>query len=291
MGDLPIFVAHHSADCWARPDLYELDDDFQPTVVAGVPPDDLGPLGQRWGNPLYRWDRMAAEGYAWWTRACTARCTRPMCSASTTSAALPATTRSRPAARPRTWAAGPGAGAGAVRCHLSQAGRTADRGRGPGLITPDVIELRDGCGFPGMKILQFAFGGDGDARVPAAQLRRHCVVYTGTHDNDTVRGWWAGRHAERERRLCRHLPGLHRARRALGDDPRRLQLGGQLAVVPLQDVLGLPSEHRMNTGRARMGGSQLDLALRLAHGGGRSPGPRAGPDHRRQRLRQPSGLW
>jgi 4-alpha-glucanotransferase len=177
----------------------ELDDDFQPTVVAGVPPDDLGPLGQRWGNPLYRWDRMAAEGYAWWI----ARVHRALDQADVFRIDHFrgfAGYYEIPASSPTAHVAA-GARGRARRCSTPSPPNwaAADRRRRPGLITPDVIELRDGCGFPGMKILQFAFGGDGDARVPAAQLRAHCVVYTGTHDNDTVRGWWQQAAKPRER--------------------------------------------------------------------------------------------
>ncbi len=247
MGDLPIFVAHHSADCWARPDLYQLDEDFQPTVVAGVPPDDLGPLGQRWGNPLYRWDRMAAEDYAWWT----SRVHRALDHADVFRIdhfrgfagyyEIPA---SSPTAQVGTWLTGPGIGLfQAIERRLGKLPIVAED---LGYITPDVIALRDGCDFPGMKILQFGFGGDGTHEFLPHNYPPYCVVYTGTHDNDTARGWW-DKASERERiyagtYLVAQPHDVHWAMiRAACNSV------ANIAVYPLQDVLGLPSEHRMNT--------------------------------------------
>ena len=247
MGDLPIFIAHHSADCWARPDLYELDEHFQPTVVAGVPPDDLGPLGQRWGNPLYRWDRMAAEDYAWWTT----RVHRALDHADVFRIdhfrgfagyyEIPA---SSPTAQQGHWLPGPGKPLfDAIAKRLGELPIVAED---LGLITPDVVELRDGCGFPGMKILQFAFGGDGTHEFLPHTYSPYCVAYTGTHDNDTARGWW-DKAPQRERSyagayLATDAANVHWAMiRALCNS------AASIVVFPLQDVLGLGSEHRMNT--------------------------------------------
>ena len=193
MGDLPIFIAHHSADCWARPDLYQLDADFQPTVVAGVPPDDFSADGQRWGNPLYRWDRMAAEGYAWWI----ARLRRALTQADVAAhrpfprlRGLLGSAGDQPDRDRRPLDARPRQGA-VRRARRARSGRCPSSPRTWASSRPTSIALRDGCGFPGMRILQFAFGED--ARNP--YLPHHhapaSVVYTGTHDNDTTRGWWA----------------------------------------------------------------------------------------------------
>ncbi|HEX5683804.1 MAG TPA: 4-alpha-glucanotransferase [Ideonella sp.] len=246
MGDLPIFVAHDSADCWSRPDLYLLDDKFQTTVVAGVPPDDLGPLGQRWGNPLYRWDKMADENYAWWT----ARVKRALTSADVFRIdhfrgfagyfEIPAES---PDARQGRWLTGPGK---PLFDAIEQAlGKLPIVAEDLGYITPDVHALRDGCGFPGMKILQFAFGGDGTHEFLPHMWTPNSVAYTGTHDNDTVRGWWD--HASpRERAfagsyLACSEHDVHWAMiRACCNSV------ANIAVFPLQDVLGLPSSHRMN---------------------------------------------
>ncbi|HWH83781.1 MAG TPA: 4-alpha-glucanotransferase, partial [Burkholderiaceae bacterium] len=162
IGDLPIFVAHHSVDCWARPDLYELDAELQPAVVAGVPPDAFTADGQRWGNPLYRWDRMAADGYAWWI----ARVRRALVHADAFRIdhfrgfaahwEIPATS---PTAITGRWVEGPGRALfDALAGALGALGPLPIIAEDLGVITPDVEALRDHCGFPGMRILQFAFG-------------------------------------------------------------------------------------------------------------------------------------
>ena len=246
MGDLPIFIAHHSVDCWARPDLYFLDEQFQPTAVAGVPPDDMGPDGQRWGNPLYRWDRMAAEDFAWWT----ARVRRALDHADVFRIdhfrgfagywEIPA---SCPTAKEGVWQSGPGKPLfDAIARALGKLPIVAED---LGLITPDVIALRDGCGFPGMKILQFAFGGDGSHEFLPHNYVPATLAYTGTHDNDTVKGWWHSA-SSRERAyagayLAATEHDIHWAmiRAACNSVSRQ-------AIFPLQDVLGLDGSHRMN---------------------------------------------
>jgi 4-alpha-glucanotransferase len=246
VGDLPIFVAHHSADVWARPDLYFLDDARQPTVVAGVPPDDLGPLGQRWGNPLYRWDRMAAEDFAWWS----ARVRRALGQADFLRIdhfrgfagyyEIPA---SSPTAQEGQWLPGPGP---ALFEALERAlGKVPILAEDLGLITPDVIALRDGCGFPGMKILQFAFGGANDHEFLPHQYVPNMAVYSGTHDNDTALGWWD--HATpAERHYAGTYLGAGRADIHWGMIRAACNSVARYAIFPLQDVLGLESHHRMN---------------------------------------------
>ncbi len=247
VGDLPIFVAHDSADCWARPDLYELDETFQPTVIAGVPPDDLGPEGQRWGNPLYRWDLMKTEGYKWWIE----RVRRALTQADVFRIdhfrgfagywEIPA---SSPTAKQGQWLKGPGQGLfDAIAKALGTLPIIAED---LGFITPDVHELRDGCGFPGMKILQFAFGAEGDHEFLPHNYRRDVVVYTGTHDNDTVHGWWQNANPQEQHYAGSYLAcaphDVHWAMiRAASNSV------ANLAIFPMQDVLGLGSEHRMNT--------------------------------------------
>jgi 4-alpha-glucanotransferase len=245
MGDLPIFIAHHSADCWSRPDLYFLDDAYQPTVVAGVPPDSMAPDGQRWGNPLYRWDRMAAEGYAWWTE----RVRRALAQADVFRIdhfrgfagyyEIPSTC---PTAKEGRWVPGPGK---PLFDAIEQAlGALPIVAEDLGLITPDVIALRDGCGFPGMKILQFGFGGDAGHEFLPHNYVPACVVYTGTHDNDTVRGWWDRR--ARASVPSPALPGRRRHDIHWAMIRAACNSVAALAVFPLQDVLGLDARHRMN---------------------------------------------
>lgn len=246
MGDLPIFIAHHSADCWARPDLYFLDDDFQPTVVAGAPPDSMGPLGQRWGNPLYRWDRMAAEDFAWWT----ARVKRALEQADVLRidhfrgfAAYWEIPISCPTAVDGRWMPAPGKELfAAIARALGDLPIVAED---LGLITPDVIELRDGCGFPGMRILQFAFGGDGGHEFLPHNYSRESVAYTGTHDNETVRGWWQNATEHQ-----RHFAATYLHANEHDCHWRMIQAAcnsvANMAIAQMQDVLGLDGSHRMN---------------------------------------------
>ena len=246
MGDLPIFVADNSSDVWSRPDLYFLGEDFTPSVVAGVPPDELGPEGQRWGNPLYRWDRMQAEGFAWWT----ARVRRALQQADVLRIdhfrgfagyyEIPA---SSPTAKEGTWKPAPGKALfAAIARELGPLPIVAED---LGLITPDVVELRETCGFPGMKILQFAFGGDGNHEFLPHTYARDTVVYTGTHDNETARGWW---HNASDRH--KHFAGVYLGCHSEDVHWRMLMAASNsvanLAVFPLQDVLGLDGSHRMN---------------------------------------------
>ncbi len=246
MGDLPIFVAHDSADCWSRPDLYFLDEQFQTTVVAGVPPDALSAEGQRWGNPLYRWDRMADEGYGWWT----ARVRRALVQADVFRidhfrgfAGYYEIPGDSPDAKRGRWVTGPGQALfDAIAKALGQLPIVAED---LGFITEDVHQLRDGCGFPGMKILQFGFGGDGTHEFLPQMWPRESVAYTGTHDNDTVRGWWDNA-SPRERAFAgSYLAcGAHDVHWAM--IRACCNSVANTVVFPLQDVLGLPSSHRMN---------------------------------------------
>ena len=246
MGDLPIFIAHHSADCWARPDLYELDDDFQPLVVAGVPPDAFTAEGQRWGNPLYRWDRMAADDYAWWTH----RLRRALAQSDVFRidhfrgfSAYWEVPASCPTAMEGRWVAGPGRALfDAIAAALGELPIVAED---LGIITPDVTALREACGFPGMCVLQFAFGDDAENLYLPHNIAPASAVYTGTHDNDTTRGWWDTATPHERNFASSYLaPGPHDIHwtmiRAASNSVART------AIFPLQDVLGLDGTHRMN---------------------------------------------
>jgi 4-alpha-glucanotransferase len=257
MGDLPIFVAHDSADCWSRPDLYQLDDAFQTTVVAGVPPDDLGPLGQRWGNPLYRWDRMADEGYAWWA----ARMKRALTSADVVRIdhfrgfagyyEIPA---SSPDARQGRWLAGPGKPLfDAIEKALGKLPIVAED---LGYITDDVHALRDGCGFPGMKI-PVRLGGDG-SHSSCRTTGRGTAWLTPARTTTTPCGWWG--HASPRERLRRQLPGRGE------HDVHWAMIRACCNWWPASRcfrcrTLGLGSEHRMNIPACW---AATGLALRLA---------------------------
>lgn len=246
VGDIPIYVADNSADVWSRQDLYELDDDGLPTVIAGAPPDDLGPDGQRWGNPIYRWERMAAEDYAWWT----ARVRRVLAQADIVRidhfrgfAGYWEIPTSSATAKVGRWVEGPRLALfEAIEKQLGQLPIIAED---LGLITRDVVELIDSCGFPRMKVLIFGFGGDGTHEYLPHNCDPNTIVYTSTHDTDTARGWW-DQASERER----HFAGTYLACDAASFHWAAIRACmnsvSRLAVFPLQDVLGLPTEHRMN---------------------------------------------
>ena len=246
VGDAPIFIAHHSAEVWARPDLFQLDRAGRPTVVAGVPPDAFSDVGQRWGNPLYRWDAHAADGYAWW--AWRIRHTLALVDIVRIDHfrgfagcwEIPA---DEPTAMKGRWLASPGA---ALFDALGAAlGPLPVIAEDLGVITPDVVALRKQFALPGMRVLHFAFGGDsGNAYLPHNH-EPDTVVYTGTHDNDTTVGWWQSA-PESVRRHVRDYLGVDG--HAIAWDLIRAACASvaDTAIYPLQDVLGLDGSHRMN---------------------------------------------
>ena len=251
-GDIPIYVAHDSSDTWANQDLFFLDDDGQPTRVAGVPPDYFSPEGQRWGNPLYRWDRMRERGYRWWIR----RVERVLSRVDIVRIdhfrgfeaywEIPADEET---AIHGDWTDGPGRDVfDAMRDALGDLPVVAED---LGVITDPVRNLRDDLGLPGMAILQFAFDGDPDHDYLPHNYRRTLVAYTGTHDNDTIAGWWNGEMSDEARDYARRYLDLDRAPeedaavhrqavRALMASP------ADRVVTPVQDVLGLGTDARMN---------------------------------------------
>jgi 4-alpha-glucanotransferase len=257
IGDLPIFVAHDSADVWARPDLFELDQHGQPLVVAGVPPDYFSETGQLWGNPLYRWDVHAGEDYAWWlarVRALLERVDLIRIDHFRGFEAyweIPAGSKT---AAPGRWVPGPGKMFfEAVKRRLGSLPFIAED---LGLITPAVELLRDELELPGMRVLQFGFEPDAGAEkdLPHRHVP-HCVVYTGTHDNDTTRGWFTSTHvastqsvAEIEAERAFALRYLNSTGDQIHWDMIRLAFTSvaDTAIIPLQDILGLDGSARMN---------------------------------------------
>ncbi len=257
LGDLPIFVAHDSADVWANQELFQLDDDGRPTKVAGVPPDYFSNTGQLWGNPLYNWDRMANDNYRWWQQ----RLAWLLTFVDSIRIdhfrgfeaywEIPA---GEPTAVNGCWTPGPGA------AFFSALER--DMGKLPlvaedlGVITPAVNRLKHRFGYPGMKVLQFSFGDDRTAPSFPHNTGWNTIAYTGTHDNDTLLGWY--------QKLATTDPALQRR---INELLVKLQLGGEqcadsvceqlirltyqsqanLVILPLQDVLGLDTTGRMNT--------------------------------------------
>ncbi len=247
LGDIPIFVALDSADAWSHPEQYYLGDDGRPTVVAGVPPDYFSVTGQRWGNPLYRWEVMAKDGYAWWV----ARVRAALELVDTVRvdhfrgfAAYWEIPASEPTAENGRWRPGPGQALfDALKAALGNLPLVAED---LGVITPDVDQLRLGNGLPGMKVLQFAFAADADDPYLPHNYEQNCVVYTGTHDNDTTASWFEAA-SEAERDMVRRY--LARDDANVAWELVRLAQASvaDIAVAPLQDVLGLGSEARMNT--------------------------------------------
>ena len=247
IGDVPIFVSGDSADVWAHPELFLLDEHRKPTAVAGVPPDYFSTTGQRWGNPLYNWDAMAKDDFAWWGERLStlleltdlvrvdhfrgfAACWH-----------VPA---DAPTAEQGQWVDSPGkALLTSVRDHLHALPFIAED---LGVITPDVEALRDGFGLPGMRVLQFAFGsGPANSFLPHNYVR-NAIAYTGTHDNDTTVGWWNSLDEQQRREVADYAHGVDA-------DPAgtlcRLAWSSvaDLAVTPAQDVLRLGTDCRMNT--------------------------------------------
>ena len=258
IGDIPIFVAHDSADVWCHPELFLLNRDGQPSVIAGVPPDYFSQTGQRWGNPLYRWDNHEEQGFAWWIARL--RSTFELYDIVRIDhfrgfAANWEIPSSEPTAVKGRWVPGPG-------IKLFHAARKA-LGNLPiiaedlGVITPDVDALRNELGFPGMRILQFAFGDDAKAvEFRPESYPSNCVVYTGTHDNDTTVGWYRSEPGKDSTRNSEQIAReQHNVRTYLSCDGTQihwdlialaLRSPANTAICPLQDVLGLGSEARMN---------------------------------------------
>jgi len=247
VGDVAIFVNHDSADVWTHPELFRLDANLEPEVVAGVPPDFFSKTGQRWGNPLYRWDVMKQRGYQWWVqrlRWATQNCDYIRLDHFRGFDQFWEIPAHDPTAVNGHWVDGP-------RDDLFSQLRESLGGlpffaEDLGYITPEVHALRDRLKIPGMAVLQFGFGDEG-AHMYLPHRSAGKVIYTGTHDNDTVQGWWSSGAADHERRnaeayLGHSEDGIHWAFiRAAQSSP------GCLSVVPVQDVLGLGSEARMNT--------------------------------------------
>jgi len=284
MGDLPIYVAHDSADVWVHRRYFHLDAGGNPTVVAGVPPDYFSKTGQLWGNPIYRWDALAQDGYRWWLdrfRAAFQMVDMIRLDHFRGFEAYWEIPSSEPTAVNGRWVKGPGADLfRAARAELGELPLVAEN---LGVITPEVEAIREEFGFPGMAVLQFAFGTD--AQAPTFRPHnypREVVAYTGTHDSDTTVGWWK---SEGRGESTRSEEDIRRerdfAKRYLNTDGREIHwtliraLEASVAdtvLIPMQDVLGLGTEARMNQPatlggnwrwRYRPGALKPELARRL----------------------------
>ena len=246
IGDVPIFVAYQCADVWAHQELFKLDENGRPSVVAGVPPDYFSETGQLWGNPVYRWEAHEKTGFAWWV----ARMRHTLHRADLVRvdhfrgfAAYWEIPADAPDAISGKWVAVPGDKLfHALQQSFPYLPIIAED---LGVITPDVVELRDKFGLPGMRVLHFAFAEGEDNLFLPHHYVPNTVAYTGTHDNDTTIGWWNTLSADEKAFAQQYLKsdGL-----AIQWDMMRA-LSGSVAntvIFPMQDVLGLSSEHRMN---------------------------------------------
>ena len=257
VGDIPIFVARDSADVWMNPDEFKLDQAGNPLVVAGVPPDYFSATGQLWGNPIYNWERMLTDGFRWWIER--VRATLRIFDivridhfrGFAASWEIPGGDKTAERGR---WVNVPGRELfTAIKRALGDLPIIAED---LGVITPDVEALRDDFGLPGMRILQFAFGGDTKNLDLPHNYIRNSVVYTGTHDNDTTVGWFTSvagagstrdrEQIERERNFC--LSYLNSDATEIHWDFIRVLVASvaDTAIIPLQDLLGLGREARMN---------------------------------------------
>jgi 4-alpha-glucanotransferase len=255
VGDVAIFVSYDSADVWTHPDIFRLHEDLTPLVVSGVPPDAFSATGQRWGNPLYDWDKLKARGYDWWIerlRWAVETCDIVRLDHFRGFEAyweIPADEETAVHGR---WVKGPNR-------ELFTALRNA-LGKLPfiaedlGLITPEVTELRKDLDIPGMAVMQFGFGDRGAHIYLPHSYEPNTVVYTGTHDNDTTLGWWKNSATEEERTYAAtYLNIVHEQDIAWSFVRGALTSVANLSIVPVQDVLGLDSDARMNVPSKTLG--------------------------------------
>ena len=257
IGDLPIYVAHDSADVWANRELFQLDANGKQTVVAGVPPDYFSETGQRWGNPIYRWDLMQEDQFSWWIRRFASILKQVDIIRLDHFRGFEAyweVPASEETAVHGKWVKGPHAALFDVL--QEKMGTLPIIAENLGFITPEVVELMETFHFPGMAILQFAFDGDSTSEFLPHNYPENIIAYTGTHDNDTVNGWWFNdistndpASIARSRQFAReYLDIQHESGGVHWVFIRALMASvATLVVTPLQDIIGLASEGRMNT--------------------------------------------
>lgn len=247
VGDIPIYVAHDSADVWAHQEIFTLDPAGLPSRRAGVPPDLFSATGQLWGNPCYRWDVLAGSGFRWWVdrfRHALERFDVMRIDHFRGFEAGWQVAAGEPTAINGEWVPGPGVEL--FRQVEACLGRLPIIVEDLGIITPEVDALRVALGYPGMRVLQFAFGGDADNPYLPHRYDRNTVVYTGTHDNDTIVGWFRAA-PERERYHARRYLGSGGAEINWELIRAALMSVADTAIIPLQDLLGLDGSARMNT--------------------------------------------
>lgn len=248
IGDVPIYVAGDSADVWANPGQFYLDENLDPIDVSGCPPDAFSDDGQLWGNPLFRWDAMKKDGYTWWTKRIKAMSELydvvriDHFRGFDSYYAIPAKDKT---ARNGEWREGPGMDL--FNTLEKKLGRLNIIVEDLGYLTPSVKQLLKDTGFPGMKLIQFAFDSREESDYLPHTYQKNCVVYTGTHDNDTIMGWFKTAPKESVKYAKEYL----RLNKEEGYNWGTMKVVwgcvGDMAIVPMQDILGIGSEGRMNT--------------------------------------------
>jgi 4-alpha-glucanotransferase len=254
VGDIAIFVDYDSADVWANRELFRLKDDLEPEAVSGVPPDAYSATGQRWGNPLYDWNAMRSQGYKWWVqrlRWATQTCDYIRLDHFRGFAQFWEIPATEPTAIHGRWVDGP-------RDELfnklrQELGGLPFFAEDLGYITPDVHELRERHQIPGMAVLQFGFGDPGAHAYLPHRLTADRVIYTGTHDNDTTLGWWKSGASDHERRAVESYVGSSEDGMNWALIRAAQTSVASFSVFPLQDVLGLGSEARLNVPSVKTG--------------------------------------
>ncbi|CAM8903787.1 unnamed protein product [Rhodiola kirilowii] len=254
MGDMPIYVGYHSADVWANKKYFTLNRKGFPVLVSGVPPDAFSETGQLWGSPLYDWEQMEKDKFSWWIR-------RLKRAANLYHEfridhfrgfagywAVPAEAEIATVGR---WKAGPGISL--FNAIFQAVGKINIIAEDLGVITEDVVQLRKSIGAPGMAVLQFAFGGGSDNPHLPHNHEKNQVVYSGTHDNDTVRGWWDSIPKEEQSNVLKYLSIAKEDDISWAMTKAALSSVAQTTVVPMQDILGLGSDARMNTPATQFG--------------------------------------
>ena len=246
MGDLPLYVAHDSADVWSNHQVFQFDEKRKPTHVAGVPPDYFSSTGQLWGNPLYDWDYMQEHDFVWWTKrlqASIAQYDIVRIDHFRGFEAYWAVPHGDKTAQNGKWVEAPGEKLfEAIAARLGELPIIAED---LGVITEEVEALRDDFGFPGMKILQFAFGESAENTYLPHNYSRNFVVYTGTHDNDTLKGWFDDLKPQEQLSVRDYIDS-----KTGNINQKLIRLAwstvADMAIIPLQDLMELGSEARMN---------------------------------------------
>ncbi len=264
IGDVPIFIALDSSDVWCNPNEFKLNEDGSPKVVAGVPPDYFSKTGQLWGNPIYNWEQMQSNGFRWWIE-------RVRFTLKTVDiirvdhfrgfAAVWEVPGGDKTAENGQWVNVPGKQL--FNALQSALGELPVMAEDLGEITPDVRELRDSFNFPGMRILLFAFGGDANDQYLPHNYIKNCVAYTGTHDNDTVVGWFKAQSGANSTRGENQASREHDfCLKYLDSDGKEINWNfiraiwssvANTAIVPMQDILGLDNKARMNLPASKSG--------------------------------------